>query len=53
MDMIQHLKTRKTIMAKKRSCGRANLGKPVNWEEYGKKMVFKYQLRFLAAKSHR
>lgn len=45
--MIQHLKTRKTIMAEKRSRRRTHLGKSVNWEEYGEEMVFEYQLRFL------
>jgi len=47
MYMIQHLKTRKTIMAEKRSRRRTHLGKSVNWEEYGEEMVFEYQLRFL------
>lgn len=51
MDMIQHLKTSKTVMAEKRSWGRADLGKPVQREEYGEKMVFKYQLGFLTAKN--
>lgn len=49
MYMIQHLKTRKTIMAEKRSWWRTHLGKTVNWEEYGKEMVFEYQLGFLTA----
>lgn len=51
MDMIQHLKTCKTVMAEQRSCGRADLGKPVHREEYGEKMVFKYQLGLLTAKN--
>jgi len=49
--MIQHLKTCKTAMAEKRSRGRADLGKSVHREEYGEKMVFKYQLGFLTAKN--
>lgn len=49
--MIQHLKTCKTVMAEQRSCGRADLGKPVHREEYGEKMVFKYQLGLLTAKN--
>lgn len=50
--MIQHLQACKPIIADKCSGGWPHLSKSVNWEQDGKKMVFKYQFRFLTVEKY-